>query len=152
MKYNLQQSQKWEDYWGKGCGDGSVGQSTCCSCGGPRFTSQHMYGCSHLSIPVPPDLMTSSGLYWHQAYIWRTHTHEPKRGNCPRLRHKRKHCHGKHSEAEAGRRKQEAGSMSNATALDSSSHEGFQSVFAWTGPFPSYRTQPVTDTLSSTLT
>lgn len=45
-------------------------KSTGCFSTRPRFNSQHIHGCSHLS--VPGDLMLSFGLWGHQACTWCT--------------------------------------------------------------------------------
>ena len=42
------------------CSAGSLVNSTCCSCRGPGFDSQHPHGGSQLLTPVPADLTSSS--------------------------------------------------------------------------------------------
>ena len=65
---------KWD--WG----DGSVVQSICRSCRGPRFGSQYLYGGgSQLCVtPVLRDLTSSYGFQGHQAHTWHTHVHTGK--------------------------------------------------------------------------
>lgn len=46
-------------------------ESTCCSCRGLVFSSQHLHELSQLSVTrVPRVLMTSFGIYVHQPFMW----------------------------------------------------------------------------------
>lgn len=56
--------------------DGSEVKTTCCSCRGPRFSSQHPHGGSKPSVtPVLQNLVPSSDLFKHQAGSWCIYTH-----------------------------------------------------------------------------
>ena len=70
--------------WAWGWGDGSEVKSTCCSCRGPRFSSQRPHGGPQPSVtPVPGDPMPSSDLQfqgtlaplWRNWHTWSMHTH-----------------------------------------------------------------------------
>jgi hypothetical protein len=69
---------------GRGWRDGSVVESTSCSCRGPEFNSQHPQDSSCLSVTAAPEDMTpSSGIYRHctntvHRYTKRQNTHTQK--------------------------------------------------------------------------
>ena len=62
--------------WGWGWGDGSEVKSTCCSCRGPRFSSQRPHGGPQPSVtPVPGDPSSPLKELTHMIHA---HTHTQK--------------------------------------------------------------------------